>query len=436
MIEIRSIQDFLYCPELYWRKKNVGHSSKLYELGPIKERRAKRKELRDKYSYLERTYEEYYGNKKKGKGKKVHTESHGLGKWIHRCRKDRLKKKLDPQILLREEQVQNPGLNLVGHHQLPSVYAQFPKIIVDADGLLTIHLDRQSVKSPTYLGEAYFRDIMLVTGYLSILIDNFFVTDAKGVIHYENTTKTYKWSDPRISKKCIDELQKKILPYIGKGSRKSVNPHPSRCHYCEIATTCENKRELPWYLYKSKMKQEEVEIVYRDFKREVQTLYMTNMTRFEHHLARLLKIITSSKWIYDPLYKHCKKKKVYDVEEVVRSAILHKKKLFNRWLPPSEDITFGFQLLMYLSQKGKVSQVKQLLKGYGKEHEDQMIVKFIIRNLHELIRFIDLHLESLIPKAIAQTIQNEFNIHHSMVNVANDNATINANMHLDSDIDD
>lgn len=170
-------------------------------------------------------------------------------------------------------------------------------------------------------------------------------------------------------------------------------------------------------------KEENAEETYSSFIRTVKNLQNTTWTHWEQAVKELMKVIETSSIIQNAINKHAQSEYSFDIKKEIKTAVLHRKELFNRNITSnkSKEITFAYQLLLYLSKNRTVQLMKKLIGSYGKteEYDDKTHPDEKIRNffnngaITNFIKMIDVHCETLIPKESREKILyniNNFNI--------------------------
>lgn len=434
-VNVKELEDYLYCPELWWHRREQNTSN--LDIYPLRERYEKRWK---KKQTLLRLQEELKTKKRKAKRKKSSTSVLGnIAEFVKRTRMKSLEKQLHPARLVREEKKVNPRLLLADvSSNNQNIYCESINVRWETQSLV-VTLDRSDTSLPSYLPNAFYSDLCILVFQMFLVRAHFFTDNIKGKIKYKNYEKEIYWK--KNSGKTLDSITKrllndvtKIVEIISSGKKKQVKPFPFRCGQCELASRgCTKMQSYP-KLDTTNLSEENIEQTYLLFAQAKNNLYRTSWIHWQKDAEILVKIIYSSPHIQQDISKYCKKDQLYDIEEMIRTAALYKRELFNRFMLKKDELTFAYQFLLYLST-AKVEAIKKLVPAYGvtERYDTRTSLDILINNcVHKILRNflekLDQYLQSLLPSEQLIQIHPYIHIERSQINLSKDHSVIHAKM--------
>jgi hypothetical protein len=450
---LKEVVDYLFCPDYWWIQRDQHN----YSLDFIADLRVRYEKRLKKHNLLQRLLKEYqtkYKTRKKSSKKRTSKSSNGgLSSFIkawNEWRLNRLQTQMHPARLLKEEKHINPLLTLADtSNESLNIFAESINVRWENNKLIVI-LDRSDKPLPGYQPIAFYSDLCLLSLHMYLVHVNFFTDKIEGLVKYSNyKEKKLYWRDKKTNKlnqrtaKLLSQAKKHIKA-IQAGTKKNTSPLPFRCANCKFAQQqkCEKATSYPTLYIKNNKPEEDIKLTYMKFRHAAANLFNTSSNHWQRNAQELVNVMHSSYHIKQAIAKHCSSDTYYDIEEMVKTASIYKKELYNSYFTKKNEKVFGYQFLIYISEKGRRKLIHELIgaygniQGYDAQTSTDILIKNLIRKiLGNLIDTIDYYLQSLLPIETAIHIQHTINIDNSQINLPTGNGIINAKMVINNDED-
>ncbi|WP_139279070.1 hypothetical protein [Seinonella peptonophila] len=340
-------------------------------------------------------------------------------------------KNIHVSSFLRQEQKVNPTLNLVDPEF--NIFGEVPGVKL-RNGSLVITLDRSDEQLPSYLPLIKKKDLFILALYMRLLNINFFTNQIIGEVYYKNYTKpkVLRWEHQK-TRQIVNNVVTEVKVLIKKIRPASQKYFPAlffRCAECEFFRNgCQKRTQLKFQRVKQNREEDIVEL-HRNFLQIKSKIEKTSWEHWKNDIQDFARFISSSPTMQKVINKIYRHKRNYDIEEAIETSAIHGTGLYNEYMitrrSRKEEITFSYQLLMYLSIK---ANKKTMAKFFGSDDvRDQKVREFFDKVFRNLYFEINNYLVSLIPENVAQNNYITFN--NSMINLANDEGLINASMNI------